>query len=44
MVAPIVVGILIQHRQLTLWAWLAAGLAAVGAMMSKDGLDISPAL
>ena len=44
MVAPIVAGILIQHRQLTLWAWLAAGLAAVGAMMSKDGLDISPAL
>ena len=35
MVAPIVAGILIQHRQLTLWAWLAASLAAVGAMMSK---------
>ena len=34
-VAPFVVGLLIQFGQLTAWAWLAAGLAAVGMFMAR---------
>jgi MFS family permease len=37
-VAPIVAGILIQQRLLTSWAWLAAGLAAVGVLLSRGDL------
>ena len=34
-VAPFVVGLLIQFGQLTAWAWLAAGLAAVGMVVVR---------
>ena len=34
-VAPFAAGLLIQYRQLTAWAWLAAGLAAVGMLMAR---------
>jgi MFS family permease len=37
MVAPAVAGLLIQHGQLTAWAWLAGGLAAVGWFLSTIG-------
>jgi len=37
-VSPIVAGLLIQHQRLTAWAWVAAGLAAVGAALSREGL------
>ena len=37
-VAPIVAGLLIQYRLLTAWAWIAAGLAAVGAVLARGGL------
>ena len=33
--APFVVGLLIQFGQLTAWAWLAAGLAAVGMVFAR---------
>jgi MFS family permease len=33
--APIIAGVLIQHNMLTLWAWLAAGMALVGAVLSR---------
>jgi hypothetical protein len=32
-VAPFVAGLCIQHGQLTLWAWVAAALALVGALL-----------
>ena len=35
-VAPIVAGLLIEHQHLTAWAWLAAALAAVGAVLSRS--------
>ena len=37
-VAPIVAGLFIQYRLLTLWAWVAAGLAVVGVVLSRGGL------
>jgi MFS family permease len=37
-VAPIVAGLMIQYRLLTMWAWLAAALAAVGAVLSRGDL------
>ena len=40
-VAPFVAGLLIQYRQLTMWAWLAAGLAAVGTLLSiREPYDV----
>ena len=35
--APIIAGLLIEHNLLTLWAWLAAGMAMVGAVLSSTG-------
>lgn len=35
-VAPFVAGVLIQYRLLTAWAFLAAGLAAVGAQLARS--------
>ncbi len=40
-VSPIVAGLLIQHQMLTEWAWVAAGLAAIGAALSREGLRTS---
>ncbi len=37
-VSPIVAGLLIEHRMLTAWAWVAAGLAAIGVALSREGL------
>ena len=37
-VAPIVGGLLIEHHLLKEWAWAAAGLAAVGVALSREGL------
>jgi MFS transporter, DHA1 family, tetracycline resistance protein len=37
-VSPIVAGLLIQHQRLTEWAWVAAGLAAIGVALSREGL------
>ena len=37
-VSPIVTGLLIEHRMLTAWAWAAAGLAAIGVALSREGL------
>jgi MFS family permease len=37
-VAPIVAGVLIQRQMLREWAWVAAGLAAAGVALSRDGL------
>ena len=34
--APIIAGLLIQHDMLTLWAWLASGMALVGAVLSRE--------
>jgi MFS family permease len=39
-VSPIVAGLLIQHRMLTAWAWVAAGLAAIGVALSREGLMV----
>ena len=36
-VSPIVAGLLIQHQMLTAWAWVAAGLAAIGVALSREG-------
>jgi MFS family permease len=38
-VSPVVAGILIQRQMLREWAWVAAGLAAVGFALSRDGLS-----
>jgi MFS family permease len=35
--APVIAGVLIQHNMLTLWAWIAAGMALVGAVLSRTG-------
>jgi len=37
-VAPIVAGVLIQRQMLKEWAWVAAGLAAIGVALSREGL------
>jgi MFS family permease len=37
-VAPVVAGLLIERQMLREWAWAAAGLAAVGAALSREGL------
>ena len=37
-VSPIVGGLLIERHLLKEWAWLAAGLAAVGVALSREGL------
>jgi len=37
-VTPIVGGLLIERQLLTEWAWAAAGLAAVGVALSREGL------
>ena len=37
-VSPIVAGLLIEHQLLTEWAWVAAGLAAIGVALSREGL------
>jgi MFS transporter, DHA1 family, tetracycline resistance protein len=42
-VAPIVAGTLIQHGQLTLWAWTAAALAAIGTILASSALKAEPA-
>jgi MFS family permease len=34
-VAPVLAGVLIEHQHLSLWAWSAAGLAAIGVLMSR---------
>lgn len=36
-VTPILAGVLIGHHQLTAWAWTAAGVAVVGAVISRAG-------
>ena len=38
-VSPIVAGLLIERRMLSEWAWVAAGLAAIGVALSRDGLQ-----
>jgi DHA1 family tetracycline resistance protein-like MFS transporter len=37
-VAPVVAGLLIERQMLKEWAWAAAGLAAVGVALSREGL------
>jgi MFS family permease len=37
-VAPIVAGLLIERQMLKEWAWMAAGLAAIGVALSREGL------
>jgi MFS family permease len=37
-VSPVVGGLLIERHQLKEWAWVAAGLAAVGVALSREGL------
>ena len=37
-VSPIVAGLLIERQMLKEWAWVAAGLAAIGVAYSRDGL------
>ena len=39
-VSPIVAGLLIEHQMLKEWAWVAAGLAAIGVALSREGLDV----
>jgi MFS family permease len=39
-VAPIVAGLLIGRGMLTEWAWVAAGLAAVGVALSRQGFSL----
>lgn len=36
-VTPILAGVLIGHQMLTAWAWTAAGVAAIGAVISRAG-------
>ena len=42
-VAPIVAGLLIGREMLTEWAWVAAGLAAVGVALSRQGFSLRAA-
>ena len=37
-VAPVVAGVLIERQMLKEWAWAAAGLAAIGVALSREGL------
>ena len=37
-VSPIVAGVLIERQLLMEWAWVAAGLAAIGVALSREGL------
>jgi MFS family permease len=37
-VSPIVAGLLIERQMLKEWAWVAAGLAAIGVAFSREGL------
>ena len=37
-VSPIVAGLLIERHLLKEWAWVAAGLAAIGVALSREGL------
>jgi len=37
-VSPIVGGFLIERHLLKEWAWVAAGLAAIGVALSREGL------
>jgi MFS family permease len=39
-VSPVIGGLLIQHQMLTAWAWVAAGLAAVGVALSRESLTV----
>jgi len=39
-VAPIASGLLIEHRMLTVWAWMASALAVVGVMLSRQGWSV----
>jgi len=39
-VAPVVAGLLIEHQMLKQWAWVAAGLAAIGVALSREGLGL----
>jgi DHA1 family tetracycline resistance protein-like MFS transporter len=39
-VSPVITGLLIERQMLTTWAWVAAGLAAIGVAFSRDGLAV----
>ena len=39
-VSPIVAGLLIERHMLKEWAWVAAGLAAIGVALSREGPDV----
>ena len=39
-VSPIIAGLLIERQMLTAWAWVAAGLAAVGIVLSRESLTV----
>ena len=39
-VAPIASGLLIEHGMLAAWAWVAAALAVVGVMLSRQGWSV----
>jgi MFS family permease len=39
-VAPIASGLLIQHRMLAEWAWVASALAGVGVVLSRHGWSV----
>ena len=39
-VSPIVAGLLIERHLLKEWAWVAAGLAAIGVALSREGLGL----
>jgi MFS family permease len=41
-VSPIVAGLLIQHQMLTVWAWVAAGLAAMGVTLAPKAVREPP--
>ena len=41
-VSPILGGVLIEHQLLKEWAWVAAGLAAIGVALSREGLSFYP--
>jgi MFS family permease len=39
-VSPVVAGLLIERQMLREWAWVAAGLAAIGIAFSREGLSV----
>src|SRR5262249_18132124 len=41
-VSPVVAGLLIERQMLREWAWVAAGLAAIGIAFSREGLSFYP--